>query len=382
MDAPNPIDLFSSERSVGDAAQGRLHAMARLERGDDERTDQIENARGDVPYALTVRSARPNDLPSLIRPPEFVLLNEPMITARSYAPFRAAVAAMTPGRERPKFYVARSNGNLVGFAHFAQSGSDRRWIGVAMGAATGVYGAGPAWEALLRQTTVAAGLRGVKRLFAKAPSGLPFLDAFGLVGFTAYATETIFVSTQPIFGTPPASARRQESTDAWAVHQLYNAATPKQVQYAEALTSDRWSIAPERSGARVSAWTLEEGSLVIGSVRVTSLGGQHRLELLHHPDRPEAAKELVIIALARLRKAIKVDRISCAVRGYQAESATALEDCGFQPVMEQDLLIKYTTATARIPQIEGLSFPAELIERLPKRAPSFPIGASIGDQGR
>ena len=251
-----------------------------------------------------------------------------------------------------------------------------------MGAATGVYGAGPAWDELLRHTTIAAGLRGVKRLFAKAPCGMPFLDAFHRANYSAYATETIFEADHPIAGAFAVKPRRQEASDAWAVHQLYNAATPKQVQYAEALTSDRWSLNPGGAGDRTAAWLLEEGSLVIGCVRITSVGGDHRLELLHHPDRPETAKELILVALAKLRKAANIDRVVCAVRGYQAEAATALEDRGFEPVMEQDLLIKYTTATARVPQTEGTPFPAELIERLPKRAPSFPIGASVGDQSR
>jgi len=380
MEAPKPIDLFSSERRSDSAERRLIHAMARFEPNEAEEADRRGVARGDAPYALSVRSVRPTDLPELIRPPEVVLLNEPRISGRSYSPVRMAMGAMVPGRDRPKFFVARSNGNLVGFSHFQQSRPDRRWLGIAMGAATGVYGSGPAWEELLRHTTIAAGLRGVKRLFAKAPSGIPLLDAFDRANYTAYATETIFVSSHPIFGAHEMAPRRQEAADAWAVHQLYNAATPKQVQYAEAFTSDRWAIKPEHSGERISAWILEEGSLIIGSVRITSVGGDHRLELLHHPERPETAKELITVALAKLRKETKIVRIYCAVRGYQAEAATALEDRGFDPVMEQDLLIKYTTATARIPQNEGTPFPAELIERLPKRAPSFPIGASVGDQ--
>jgi len=381
MDAPELINVGFPGGRNEQSAPRLVHALSRFNHDDAHGAGDVEGAQSGAPYTLEVRAVRPADLFGLMRPPDVVLLNEPRVADRSYAPIRAAMAAMTPGRGRPKFFVARSNGNLVGFAHFQQDGPDRRWLAIAMGAATGVYQAGPAWEELLRHATVAAGLRGVKRLFAKAPSGMPFLESFDRANYSAYATESIFVSHHPIFGTSEIAVRRQEPADAWAVHQLYNAATPKQVQYAEAWTSDRWAVNPGRSGERIGAWVLEEGHLIVGSVCVTSLGGSHRLELLYHPDRPDAARSLIVIALAKLRKTTNIDRICCAVRGYQAEAATALEDRGFEPVMEQDLLIKYTTAVARVPQSEGTPFPAELIERLPKRAPSFPIGASVGEHG-
>lgn len=49
-----------------------------------------------------------------------------------------------------------------------------------------------------------------------------------------------------------------------------------------------------------------------------------------------------------------------------------LESRGFDPVMEQDLLVKYTTATARAPHFELLPLHSDVIERSPKRVPSFP----------
>ena len=40
--------------------------------------------------------------------------------------------------------------------------------------------------------------------------------------------------------------REQESSDTWAIHQLYNASVPRDVLYAEALTSHAWDIANSR----------------------------------------------------------------------------------------------------------------------------------------
>jgi hypothetical protein len=64
-------------------------------------------------------------------------------------------------------------------------------------------------------------------------------------------------------------------------------------------------------------------------------------------------------------------RVFCAVRGYQAELATALETRGFAPILEQDLLLKYTTANVRLPAFEVVPFYVDVRERLPKRVPSF-----------
>jgi hypothetical protein len=355
-----------------------LNAMSRLET-DDRRVGDVQG-HDEAPYALSVRLARPMDVPALARIPEIVLLNEPRVGGDAYSAARSAMASIAPGRHRPSVFVAKSNSRLVGFVHFQETGADRRWLGVAIGAATGVYGAGPALEALLRHATIAAGLRGVKRLFAKAPSGAPLVESFLRSNYSAYATETIFMTRDPIFGGAAAAVRPQEPSDAWAVHQLYAAATPKQVQYAEAYTSDRWELRRHAKDASVASWLLEDGNIVVGFVRVLSAGGDHCMEVMHHPDHPNVAKELIVAALSKLRTISKIARVRCAVRGYQAETATALEQRGFEPILEQDLLIKHTTAPARVVSSESVTFPVELIERLPKRAPSFPFGASVGDQ--
>src|SRR6185312_199563 len=122
-----------------------------------------------------------------------------------------------------------------------------------------------------------------KRLYAKAASGSSLLAAFSRSGYAAYATETVFITRRPVLDGAEVRLRRQEAGDAWAIHQLYNAATPKQVQYAEAFTSDRWDQPRAHSGKRFTGWLLEEGNAVIGFVRIASAGADHRLDVLHHP---------------------------------------------------------------------------------------------------
>jgi hypothetical protein len=302
-------------------------------------------------------------------------LNQPEIGLRRYSIARETLRAVAPGRRsRPRIFVACASDKIVGFVEFQAALPDRRWHAVALGTATGVYDAGPVEDALLRHAITAAGLRGVKRLYARAQSGSDLVNSFCRVGFAPFATETIFVadSVQVNGGTLP--VRSQERTDTWAIHQLYNATVPRQVQYAEALTSHRWDLSALDElapGSRRSGWLVDEGHAVAAYGRVTFGKIASAIELLYLPDHAETVRGLIDSMLMRLRAAGRTGRVYCVLRGYQVEAAKELESRGFEPILEQDLLVKYTTATARAPQSEPLALHAEVIERLPKRVPSF-----------
>jgi hypothetical protein len=95
------------------------------------------------------------------------------------------------------------------------------------------------------------------------------------------------------------------------------------------------------------------------------------VEFIYAPDHHQIVPDLLDGVVARLRAVSHVGRVYCPLRGYQAEAVAAIEDRGFDPVLEQDLCVKYTTVSARLPQPETVPFHAEVIERLPKRVPSF-----------
>jgi hypothetical protein len=226
---------------------------------------------------------------------------------------------------------------------------------------------------LIRHATTAAGLRGVKRLYARIPIGSPAAESVRRVGFNAYASEAVFLAQQLHSAPGVMPLRLQEQTDTWAIHQLYNSAVPKQVQFAEAFTSHRWDVRVGSPAGNIvtRGWLAEDGHQLLGYVRISSHGATHVLELIYAPDRHQIVPDLLDGVIARLRSLTRVDRVYCALRGYQAEAVSALAERGFDPVLEQDLHIKYTTATARLPQPEVVPFHADVIERLPKRVPSF-----------
>lgn len=301
-------------------------------------------------------------------------LNQPEFNLGAYRPMRAGLSQTARWREtRPRVFVAKAGGKTVGFAHWQPILPDRRWQLIALGSATGVYDAEPVWEELIRHSTTAAGLNGVKRLDARIPLGSAVEEPVWAVGFSAYASETIFMAQQVVTGSATMPLRVQEQTDTWAIHQLYNASVPKKVQFAEAWTSHHWDVRTTRSAPQrvTRGWLAEDGHQLLGYVRATSCGSTHVLELIYTPEHPEIISRLLDGAIARLRRASRIGTVYCALRGYQAEAVSALMERGFDPVVEQDLHVKYTTAVARLPQPEIVPFHADVIERLPKRVPSF-----------
>ena len=330
--------------------------------------------RGGAPLALVVRPVRLLDVKGVGGLRSQVRLNQPEALLGPHGLTRDALTAVTPWpRPRPHVLVAEAGGRLVGLVEFEAILPDQRWVLTGLAAANGVYDAVPVWEELVSRGVVAAGLRGVKRLFARVDERSEINEVLRAVAFATYASETVLIARDLPLRRATARLRRQEPSDTWAIHQLYNAAVPRQVQYAEAYTSHRWDLDPKRRRDRmagVTGWLIEEGHHVVGYARLASRGSTHVLELVFHPERPDVLEELVEGTLARIG-AQGGRTVYCAVRGYQAEAVTALEQAGFTAVMEQNLYLKYTTANVRLPVFEAVPLHVEVREKLPKRVPTF-----------
>jgi hypothetical protein len=329
---------------------------------------------------LTVRGLRARDLPGVRQATTVLRLHQPEINVHPYSPLRAAMGSLAPGRrDKSRFFVACADGRLVGFTHFQPALPDNRWQLIAAGYSTGVYDAVPIWEEILEEAIVAAGLRGVKRLYAKAPRNWPIAEALRAVGFAAYTTETVYLAQRVKLGPAIEPVRQQNQADTWAIHQLYNAAVPREVQYAEAYTSHRWDVrgrSDRLTGLMVRGWLIEDGHHVLGYARVLSNGSTHIMELLSHPERRDVIEPLLDGVLNRVARGGHARELYAVIRGYQSEIGALLEQRGFAPVVEQDLHLKYTTATVRAPATETVVFHPEVIEKLPKRVPSFLHGTA------
>ena len=139
---------------------------------------------------LRIRPYSIADMPAIVRFPGVLRLDVPdsLLLARPGMPDLPAALPVLR-KERPAF-VAVADGQLVGFVRFSPRQPDGRWVISAIGASTGVYAPEPVWEALLAHGVRAAGLRGVRRLFARVPAGHPIVDTMHQSGWVSYSRET------------------------------------------------------------------------------------------------------------------------------------------------------------------------------------------------
>ncbi|MFM9106036.1 MAG: hypothetical protein ACKOWF_04980 [Chloroflexota bacterium] len=329
-------------------------------------------------FPVAVRPLGLRDLPRLWGLEAMHAVNQPDALVLGNQPLRNASRAALPGQrgKRPAF-VAESGDRIVGYAGFRSAFPDGRWLLHALGASVGVYAAGPVWERMLDYAARQAGLRGVRTLYARLPWIVGAGEALARCGWSPYASETVFQCPDARGrGRSPLRPRPQEPADTWAIHQLYAAVTPRAVQQAEALTSRRWELprsAPRR-GPSLAGLVFEADGAVIAYTLVLRGDRSRSVELLVHPDHRDAAADVVdgtLIALGTRGSR----RTWWTIRGYQSELAGPLQQCGFAAAFEQDLLVRYTTATVRRAAAEPAHFTLDVRERVPGRMPTFLHGA-------
>ena len=210
---------------------------------------------------------------------------------------------------------------------------------------------------------------------ARLPDDAELAETYRCAGFMPYADETVWVAERlpPRLSPANDSLREQEVTDTWAVHQLYNASIPRDVQYAEAATSNRWELSHQgRRGSVVRGLLLEDGFMLTAYARVLSCGDRHHVELMVSPEASVDRETFVRAVLARIEQQGRVRQVYLAVRSYQQEIEPALEAVGFRPRIRQRCTIRYTAARVTKPESQSVGMVhAEVRERVPKQVPTF-----------
>ncbi len=222
--------------------------------------------------------------------------------------------------------------------------------------------AGSAWARLLDGVSVEVAARGIQRLFASLPEAGVEKEIFQQSGFSVYACEDIFRLAQqpanPIADNVP-GLRLQETEDWPALQKLCVAITPQRVRQIEGGVavapaggkSHLGYVLPGRStGDPVSGRGV--GGDDLAAALYLHIGRQaHWLRLLVHPDAGSIADTLVAWILAKL-----VDQpprpVYCSMRQYEAGLRDALQAAGFVPDHTRALMVKQTTAWAKVPAQE------------------------------
>src|SRR5215217_2907374 len=323
---------------------------------------------------LRIRPYSIADMPALVRFPGVLRLDVPdsLLLPRPGMPELPAALPVLR-KERPAF-VAIADSQLVGFVRFSPRRPDGRWIISAIGASTGVYAPEPVWESLLGHGVRAAGLRGVRRLFARVPAGHPIVETMHQCGWVSYSRETVFRGERlAAISRSTRDLRLQEPADTWAIHQLYAASTPRQIQEIEALTSHVWDMDQVRRGLRrlrQMGWLLEEDGELVAYARYTRGSRVGMIDAVVLPGNGRHLGMLLDSVIAAPRRG-RPRPVYCALRTYLMDLEGELTERGFSAIGEQELLIRYTTATARTSHAEPVHFPVELRQGLPRRVPTF-----------
>lgn len=218
------------------------------------------------------------------------------------------------------------------------------------------------WYRLLEGFCVEKGEERAGRIFVKLREGeSEEVEVFRQVGFRGYARRQIFrwdeVSPQ-MLGAGKVTLRPRRMGDEWGLQRLYSSVTPRPVQQVE-----RPEDIPLYPMMRREYVAEEEGEIIAYFCLMPGKEGHWMKALIH----PQAEERLVRSGL-RLFSAFKARPIYCEARGYEEGLRSALREIGFEYLFEELLMVKHTTARAKVPVAQ----PAVSLETKAEGVPTVP----------
>jgi hypothetical protein len=342
----------------------------------DPRAPIASTSRTGPAIEVEVRRARASDLISLPRFAHLYELNSPETPQSEIQPMRSVLRGSLPfwRYDHPVFVAStRDDHRLLGMAQFREVGPDQRWMATCIRTDSGVYEDDPIVIGLLHHAIQDAGFNGIKRLYAKADLNSPVRASLRAIGFAPYMTETILVAPNLPLLPVGTGVRTLEQADVWAVHQLYIQTTPRDVQYAEAFTSHNWDvgIVNRDRGHDGQGWIITRDFVAVAYARAVTHREAHHIDFMVVPE----CRDLLPGLLAQVFRTLgstSSRRVYISVRAYQREEIALLETMGFVVQLEQELNVRYTTASVRSSVLSVESFAHEGVrDPATKRVPSF-----------
>lgn len=332
-------------------------------------SDQLENAAAPK-TGPQVRSYRLLDSPSLGRFPFRYELHHPESDVDQPRLMQLVTRKLFAGENssRPLF-VAQYAGNreLAGALQCQQQGADDRWYLQYLATAESLESDSGTPIALLEHAIAEAGWCGSRRIMARSAVDSALAGTLRSTGFSAFCHEYVYSAHAAPAGELRRMVRIQEASDVWGIHQLYLQTTPRDVQNAEALTSHEWDV--DLEGRTRRGWFIATEGAPSAYVRVRTSRRHHRLDAMFVSGARSQLKTLFNAVFAAL--AAETPRpIFIAMRGYQQELESVIEELGFQLDADQLMMVRYTTVSVPARTTEGFELlPAR--ESDPRRVPSF-----------
>lgn len=195
------------------------------------------------------------------------------------------------------------------------------------------------WYRLLEGFCVERGEERARRIFVKLREGGE-VEVFRQVGFRGYARRQIFRWDEippQMLGADKRSLRPRRAGDEWGLQRLHSSVTPRPVQQME--RPEDIPLYP-----MMREYVAEEEGEIIAYFCLMPGKEAHWMKAVIHP---QAEKRLVRSGL-RLFSAFEARPIYCEARGYEEGLRSALREIGFEYLFEELLMVKHTTARARV----------------------------------
>lgn len=268
-----------------------------------------------------------------------------------------------PGVPASSSHVVEAAGTVVGLGQCRPRTDARQWevtflslmpdVAEVVGVAAGFPDRRA--QQLLGRLCDAAIEHDAERIFAMVRDdgdGAPVLRQLSFSPVTRELTYVLPVGVPDAEARPVAlqvdGLRRQERSDSFGVHQLYQATTPPVVQLAEARRPQTWepprarfSALPRLSRAAPGRrWVVVRDGRVVGWTHLMlARRGAHHLSLMIDPSDPGLAASLVSMATDAARR-VRAAPTFASIRDHQWPEREALDAAGFRPYETNVLMMK------------------------------------------
>lgn len=247
-------------------------------------------------------------------------------------------------------WVCTANGTIHGLAVTRPRAGKLAWDVQDLFVAEGAH---PAGVDLLERAAAEVARRGARRVFLATAADGEIVKLARQAGFMHYTSETLFAIKLGASFTAGSArpVRPRLRRDTHALFQLYNAAVPCKVRFAEAVTVEEWTSLDRSSrpwaprlGGNSQHFVWDEQGEIAGWVELAFESRSQHLRLMVHPSHAQATEEMLRYSLGQLSYKVP---IYASARDYQPELIAALEKVGFARVSEYMVFAR--EMTARVP---------------------------------
>ena len=208
---------------------------------------------------------------------------------------------------------------------------------------------------LLNGLTLAAGQKGVDRLFLRIVGASPCRDGVSAAGFSFYLREYLYRRdiqvTLPIEAAIPGVALQPVTRgNEFSVYQIYNAVFPFHVREAEGQTLEHWKQTRDRNwqGRNAGQFLVLHHGQVVGWAGIREQRRLGYFNIMLKPGSPVSFDDVLPLVESRLAH---LDAVMCLSSEFATSLMVALEGRGYTLVEEYSRAVRKVTARIKRPSL-------------------------------